>query len=148
MIDVTITGEDRLNLRLQKIADAKWFDSFIRDLSQSVYDDVEKGYNRHSKTGLLEKSLGSGVEKIGDRAFRVRSDGQIANYNIWLEVGSRPHEIKPVKRKALRWVVGNQFAFAKFVKHPGYVGDPIFTMAATHALREFDTLVHKYLAEI
>jgi hypothetical protein len=148
MIDIQINGEQELNARLNKIADAKWFDPFIKDLAQSVFDDIEQQYGKHSKTGMLEKSLGSGVEQLADHQYRVRSDGQIAPYNLFIEFGTRPHKIYPKDRKALRWVGGNGFIFAKFVNHPGTTGDPIFSTATDNVLQKFSEIAAKYMKDI
>ena len=143
-----LNGLEKLNERLRKVADAKWFEPFIKDLAQHVFDEVEQGLGRHSKNGLLERSLGAGPEKIGEAAYRVRSDGQIAPYNIFVELGSRPHTIEPNKRKALRWVGGNAFIFAKFVHHPGYRGDPVFATASSNALKNFDVIAQRHMKDI
>lgn len=148
MIELTITGQEELNQRLQKVAEAEWFDAFLRDLAQETFNDVEQRVARHSKSGVLERSLGSGAIRESDRTFVVKSDGQIAPYNIFLHWGSRPHEIRPKDRKALRWVSGNKFVFAKFTKHPGYSGDPFMVNATQAVLSKFDSMVQRYLKDI
>lgn len=148
MIELTITGQEELNQRLQKVAEAEWFDAFLRDLAQETFNDVEQRVARHSKSGVLERSLGSGAIRESDRTFVVKSDGQIAPYNIFLHWGSRPHEIRPKERKSLRWVSGNKFAFAKFVKHPGYRGSPFMVTATNNVLSQFDQIVSKYVKEL
>ena len=37
--------------------------------------------------------------------------------------------------------MGGRFVFAKFVRHPGYIGDAYMINAATLALREFARIV-------
>ena len=46
-----------------------------------------------------------------------------ASYGIFVHNGWEAHEIRPKKRKFLRWVIGSEFVFARKVKHPGYKGD-------------------------
>jgi hypothetical protein len=42
-----------------------------------------------------------------------------AGYAVFVELGTKPHVIKPKYRKALRFPVPGGFAFSKGVKHPG-----------------------------
>ena len=148
MITTTLTGEQQLNERLQNLSNAKFFDALLSDTAQRVFDEVEKAMAPHSKTGLLEKSLGDGVQKLGDRTYEVVSSGQIAPYNIFIAFGTRPHDIKPSKKKALRWVSGNSFVFAKWIKHPGYVGDNFFITATNNVLRDFDQIASSHLKDV
>lgn len=151
MIDISVIGQDELNKRLENVSNAVWFDSFIKDLAQSVFDDVEKLVGKHTKptgSGQLERSLGSGAEKVGELNYVISSSGQIAPHNLFVHWGTRPHRIYPKDRKALRWVAGNKFMFAKFINHPGYAGDSFMVTASNNALRNFDSLVQKYTKEI
>jgi hypothetical protein len=148
MINLQIVGQDKLNDRLQKLSEAKWFDAFIKDVAQATFNEVDAGVAKHSKKGMLERSIGAGAEKVGDRHYRVAVDGQIAPYGIWVHWGSKPHDIRPKDRKSLRFVIGNKFIFSKWVKHPGYSGDPFMVDAARNVLRDFDGMVQQYLKEI
>lgn len=38
---------------------------------------------------------------------------------IWVTQGTRPHQIRPVRARALRFTVGGRIVFAKHVNHPG-----------------------------
>jgi hypothetical protein len=38
---------------------------------------------------------------------------------LYVIQGTRPHIIRPNRRKALRWSSGGRFVFAKLVHHPG-----------------------------
>ncbi len=55
---------------------------------------------------------------------RVYLDGNIAPYGVFIHKGIRAHDIFPKRRKALRWVDGNKFLFAKRVRFPGWDPDP------------------------
>jgi len=55
---------------------------------------------------------------------RVYLDGNIAPYAVFIHEGIKPHDIFPKRRKALRWVDGNKFLFAKRVRFPGWDPDP------------------------
>jgi hypothetical protein len=145
MIEIEIAGQDQLNNRLQALSEAKFFDHFLADVAQNAFDQVEAGVGKHSKTGMLEKALGSGAEKIGDREYQVRVDGQVAPYGVFVHWGHRAFRMYPDKRKALRWVSGNSFVFAKWVDIPAYAGDPFMVDAVTNVMRDFDSLVSKHL---
>lgn len=77
------------------------------------------------------------------RQIKKRSSGlevvisSTAPYSIFVEEGTRPHEILPVNAKALRFTVGNygEFIFAKRVSHPGTAPQPFVrkTAEATRA---------------
>lgn len=58
----------------------------------------------------------------------------------WTNDGTRPHTIRPRRRKALRFVVGGRTVFARVVHHPGNRGthwfDRVVNVAAwSQALR-------------
>lgn len=110
----------------------------IRNLSQIAYDSAEAGADKHTKTGALRQSLYNRPIE-GGRA--VGHDRNRAPYAAFVILGTRPHTIRPKRKQALRWVVGNRFAFAKSVRHPGYRGDNYLLRAATEAVRQFDRIV-------
>ena len=51
-----------------------------------------------------------------------------------------PHRIAP-KKKVLRWAGGGAFKFAKWVNHPGYIGDNYMIRAADDSIRQFRAIV-------
>jgi len=149
--DFSISGEANLNARLDKLSEAAFFDRLLAETAQALFDQVEIGVQKHTKPnglGMLERSIGSGPESIGNRTYVVKSDGQQAPYNVFVHFGSRPHDIRPKDRKALRWVSGSSFVFSKFVRHPGYKGDPFMVTAVDNVLRDFDSMVSKHLGAI
>jgi len=103
---------------------------------------ARQGADKHFKTGALVESLGHGPKQIPG-GWEIGHNRQRAPHAAFVHWGTRPHVIKPSKRKALRWVAGNGFAFAKTVNHPGYKGDPYLTNAAVQAVREFDSIVRR-----
>ena len=50
---------------------------------------------------------------------RVQAD---AAYATFVENGTRPHEIRPRRRRALKFKVGGRTVFARVVQHPGTTG--------------------------
>jgi len=111
----------------------------IRNMSQVAYDQAEAGADAHTRTGALRQSL---YNRAIPNGRAVGHDTNRAPYAAFVLLGTRPHVIKPKNKKALRWVSGNGFVFAKSVKHPGYRGDNYLLRAATEAVRQFDRIVN------
>lgn len=82
------------------------------------------------KTGKLRRSI---KKRVSGLEVRITPT---APYSIFVEEGTRPHEIVPVNAKALRFTVGyGQVVFAKRVSHPGTAPQPFVqeTADATRA---------------
>ena len=73
--------------------------------------------------GRLKDAVQTTIGENGTEA-RVYLDGNIAPYGVFIHDGIKPHDIFPNRRKALRWVDGNKFLFAKRVRFPGWDPDP------------------------
>ena len=143
MIEVTVNGVKELldDLRtMPKEIERK----VILRMSQIAYDSAERGADRHTKTGALRQSL---YNREITRGRAVGHDPSRAPYAAYVNFGTRPHKIFPKTKKALRWPVAGGFAFAKFVNHPGYRGDPYIIKAQDDALRQFKTIVDKSFKE-
>lgn len=50
-------------------------------------------------------------------------------YAAMVHDGTRPHQIRPRTKQALRFVIGGQVVFAKVVNHPGTKGRPFLARA-------------------
>lgn len=92
------------------------------------------------KTGNLGRSIHIGAV-TPSRAETIAS----ASYAAYVERGTRPHEIVPKRRKALRWAAGNarlsgspraggSVRFAKRVQHPGTRAKPFMVPGAKKAI--------------
>ena len=94
------------------------------------------------KTGNLGRSIRLGA-LTPTRAETVAT----ANYAAYVERGTRPHEIRPRHRKALRWAAdgasarlsgtprtGGRVRFAKRVQHPGTRAQPFMVPGAKKAI--------------
>jgi len=110
----------------------------IDRLADKVYDSALQKVDAHTKGGALLRSLE--LHPISD-GYEIRHNLQVAEYAKWVHWGTRPHEIRPKHKKALRWTHGNNFVFAKFVLHPGYQGDPWLQKAAAEAPRMMDEII-------
>jgi hypothetical protein len=113
-------------------------------MSQRAYDESYSGAERHSKKGNLLASL---YNRAVPGGREVGHDPQRAPHALFVNVGSKPHEIRPKDKKALRWASGGKFFFSKLVHHPGYIGDAYVIGALTTTLREFQSIVDAAMKE-
>jgi hypothetical protein len=117
----------------------------ILDMSQIAYDSMQLGAGRHTQTGALFQSIYN--RSLSATSRQVGHDTQRAPHAQFVIHGTRAHVIRPKDKKALRWVVGNRFVFAKFVNHPGYRGDDYLERAADDAVRQFTAIVDRATKE-
>ena len=110
----------------------------ILRMSQVAFDRAQEGAGRHNRTGALFQSL---YNRSIPKGREVGHDPDRAPHAVFVQLGTRPHEIRPSKKKALRWVSGSNFMFAGKVNHPGYRGDAYLIDAATLAVRQFAQIV-------
>jgi hypothetical protein len=94
------------------------------------------------KTGNLARTIHLGAV-TPTRAETIAS----ADYAAFVELGTRPHEIRPRNRKALRWAAdgasarlsgtprsGGRVRFARRVMHPGTRAEPYMIPGAKRAI--------------
>src|SRR5687768_16544200 len=94
------------------------------------------------KTGNLARTIHLGAV-TPTRAETIAS----ADYAVYVERGTRPHEIRPRNRKALCWAasaadalltgtprIGGRVRFAKRVQHPGTRAQPFMVPGAQKAV--------------
>lgn len=60
----------------------------------------------------------------------VKAGGRAAPYARFVESGTPPHDIRPKKAAALRFVVGGRVVFSRLVHHPGTAERPFMARAA------------------
>ena len=142
-ITVEVTGAKELIAELRDLPEA-FQKPVINKLAAVAYDSAQKGAGRHVVTGALFQSLYN-RPITGGRA--VGHDPNRAPHAVFVNFGTRPHQIRPKNKKALRWASGNGFIFAKLVNHPGYRGDPYMVQAKDDALAQFSAIVDKTLKE-
>lgn len=112
----------------------------ILRMAQIAFDSTQKGAGRHNKTGALFQSV---YNRAIPGGREVGHDPKRAPHALFVNFGTKPHIIRPKNKKALRWVVGNRFVFAKEVHHPGYRGDAYILDAAADAMAQFKQIVDK-----
>jgi hypothetical protein len=136
-ISVTIKGLDYVVVELGKFG-PELARRVVLDMSQIAFTKMQEGASLHSKKGNL---LASVFNRAIPNGREVGHDGQRAPHAEFVLFGTRPHIIRPKDKKALRWVSGNGFVFARVVNHPGYLGDNYLETAATDAIKAMPGIV-------
>jgi len=142
-ISVEVSGAKELIAELRDLPEA-FQKPVINKLAAVAYDSAQKGAGRHVVTGALFQSL---YNRPITGGREVGHDPNRAPHAVFVNFGTRPHQIRPKNKKALRWASGNGFIFAKLVNHPGYRGDPYIVQAKDDALAQFSAIVDKTLKE-
>jgi len=142
-ISVTIQGLDGVIVELGKFG-PQLAKRVVLDMSQIAYDSMQSGASRHSKKGDLFASV---YNRAVPGGREVGHDPARAPHAPFVVFGSRPHVIRPKDKKALRWVSGNGFIFAKFVHHPGYRGDNYLETSASDAIKAMPGIVDRAIKE-
>ena len=143
-IQVRIEGADILRGQLLQLPQ-KLEASVLRQMAQIAYDKAQQGAGRHFKTGALFRSL---YNRSIPHGREVGHDPRAAPHALFVNFGTRPHRIAPKKKKALRWAGGGAFKFAKWVNHPGYIGDNYMIRAADDSIRQFRAIVDAATKEL
>lgn len=87
----------------------------IQPLINQLANEVEKTMREKTptRTGALRASI---TKEVRDREAVI---GPTVHYALFVEAGIRPHEIRPVHAKALRFEMSGRIIFAARVYHPG-----------------------------
>jgi hypothetical protein len=133
----TIKGLPQLRARFQAIKPSP---DLMRSLALSAVREQKLLVPR--KTGNLGRSIGIGAVTATSAETKAT-----ANYAAFVELGTRPHVIRPRNRKALRFAVGGNarltgsprsgapVVFARKVNHPGTKPKPYMVPGAEKAVR-------------
>lgn len=89
-------------------------------------------YERKTSAGLVSLNFGTGV-----------------GYARWVVGGAKPHLIRPVSARALRFYGGhgNYFIYRRLVKHPGNRPNPYPTRAIQSVQRELERRLDEIMRE-
>lgn len=136
-IRVIIAGDTAAITELRQLPE-KLERAVLARMSVVAFDAALNGIDRHTKTGRLRASL---YNRNIPGGREVGNDPQAAPHAVFVHWGTRPHEIRPKNKRALRWASGGAFVFARKVNHPGYRGDPYMISAADEAVRQFASIV-------
>lgn len=125
-IDITFKGLPELQRRLTAIGQTN---TVMRDLALTAIGNQKR--KAVVKTGNMRRQIHLGrVTKTSAETIAG------ANYSGAVEFGTKPHEIRPRARKALRWKAkGGAVVFARVVHHPGTKARPFMIPGAEDALR-------------
>lgn len=131
-MQMKLEGEQKLKENLDRIIDVANNQPYqiFDKVTDAVVDKFKHWTDSHRVTGNMRNSIF--VLKQDNARHRTRIIGinpKKAHYAYYVAFGFKPFKIMPNKKKALRWVSGNGFKFAKFVNHPGYKGSPIIDPA-------------------
>lgn len=148
MIHIEVIGTEAISARLLALPE-EIRTRALAGLAQIAHTTAFREADKHTKQGALIRSLE--MKPFAD-SWEIGHDLQKAPHALFVHWGSRPHPITPRRKKVLRWPSGSGgatgFVFARFVKHPGYRGDPWLARAGDAAVAAFDGIVAKLQREI
>jgi hypothetical protein len=150
MVDGALQGYDALRRRIAAIRGPVLGKDIMRTLALATKKEAANVLtaNGSVKTGNLRRSLDVGA--VTDNSARVVAR---ARYGMFVELGTKAHEITPRAASALRWAAssssgfrltgrpssakGNSigWAFAKRVHHPGTRAKPFLKPGAEAAIQ-------------
>lgn len=100
----------------------------ISELSE--YTEKTMQEEAPERTGALRKSIRKTVS-----GFEAEIGPQ-APYAVYLEYGTRPHAITPVRARVLRFEVGGEVVFTRLVHHPGSKPNPFLRRTTDKTMRK------------
>lgn len=106
--------------------------------SEASGDAVTYSREKHeykNQTGALEKATFGRVIMLRRSARVVLKNAK--KYAQPIDMGARPHVIKPRRAKLLRFLSGGRFVFARSVNHPGNRAYQFLYKATRHGFRMF-----------
>jgi len=106
---------------------------FTLSLFRSVHKVIDEGKAFTPRTGHLQQSIRPDLTKVNEGKAEIVAD---ASYALFVEFGTRPHEIRPKRRSSLRWATDEGVFFAKLVHHPGSKPYPFFRPAIEEGYEE------------
>jgi len=98
---------------VEKLADLAWANAF---------------YGAPWRTGRLAQSI---VKEVGEAEAWIKT---LASYAVYVEKGTAPHLIRPVRASALRFETAEgDIVFTQLVRHPGTRPNPFMQRAVEEA---------------
>ena len=118
----------------------KDIDKFSESKQQAIKHEIARATYEIQDTAKREVPVDKGILKNSIDAVIVNKEltGQVIvkrNYGIFVHEGTKPHIIRPVRKKVLAWRVrtqgklGKDYVFAKVVNHPGTKPNPFLLRA-------------------
>ena len=134
-----LEGLPELNRRLDAIADAR---DMLREIQLAAVAKAKELVPR--RTGNLARTIGPGGLTSDHAIIHAK-----AGYAAYVELGTKPHTIRPRTKRVLAWAAtssgarlsgrprkGAAMRFAKVVHHPGTKPQPYLLPAARFALQK------------
>ncbi len=143
-MNVNITGADQVRAMLQRIGPAL-ANQALAETAVKIEDYIRAEAGQHLKTGFINASI---FQRSVSGGFEIGHDLQHAPHAKFVLFGTKPHLIKPKKKKILRWAGGGAFHFAKVVHHPGNKPDDWIKRAAAIAPQIFAAAVQAHINQI
>ncbi len=140
-ISVNVTGTEKVRAMLERIGPAL-SKKALAETAVKVEDYIRAEAGHHLKTGVLNSSI---FKKRTTDGWDIGHDLQRAPHAVFVMFGTKPHLIKPKKKKSLRWAGGGAFHFAKVVHHPGSKPDNWLKRAAAMAPQIFERAVQAHI---
>ena len=94
------------------------------------------------KTGKLAGSI---VNEIGDGEASIQA---LAPHAVYVEKGTRPHEIRPVNASVLAFEIAGRMVFTPIIRHPGTKPNPFMQRAVEDARSKVDEVFAKLWLEM
>lgn len=115
----------------------------VRQMVRVQMKMAARDIKEHAATHHRYKTRSGNMERSGVETAVEDSRAEIflspaVPYGVFLHEGTKAHNIVPRSKKALRWVNGNEFIFAKKVRHPGIKADPFLYSAAEKELPKIE----------
>jgi hypothetical protein len=139
----SLEGLDKLNRQLDAIGDTS---GVLRTIQLAAVAEAKRLVPR--QTGTLARSIGPGSLTPAFAIVQAR-----AGYAAYVELGTKPHVIRPKRKRVLAWAAtaggsrlsgrprkGATMRFAKVVHHPGTKPNPYLLPGARFALRKAGVL--------
>jgi len=135
MAVIEVKGLKELRKILERIPDH--LRNILDDLTKETYEKAVQ--YAPVRTGFLRRNIIWRVEGLTGYVISQ------APYSAFVEFGTRPHMIFPRRARALRFEVGGQVIFARYVRHPGTRGQFFMRRALYDALNRLSEFVRARL---
>jgi len=117
----------------------------LREIGKT-YAPVLKAETPRRSGKLANSTRGQITGSPAAQELQVRQGARTPNgafYGGFVRKGTAAHEIRPVRAKALRFVIGGNVVFAKKVNHPGTKPNPYHERALTKVSGQIDGIISR-----
>lgn len=120
----------------------------FRDGLNMIADYARDNHRYKTRTGKLEQSTEAQLLNDNPLVGSIGAGGGLAPYGIFVHEGTGRHYIKPVNKRVLRFVSGNNFIFSNGHYVNGIKPDPFLKQAIDVKLPEFETELSKVIESV